>query len=197
MKRFFIILIGALIISCTMPTGTVQSGSKSVSDGAFFKGGIQPYIAITGDSRAYGNMEWPQLPNQLINVSRPGTTTKFALSYIDELAATHPAAVFIFCGINDVTKYNTDFQSDLLRISISCYLNGSHLYIMDQSFCASKCPIPGLIPYFDLAKSIMQSVPLATYIPIDYVDDDFVDYAHLQTSGYVKIFAAINNVLSQ
>ena len=124
----------------------------------------------------------------------PGATTKFALNHIDDLAHSGVKYVFIFTGINDALQGNTDFQSDLTRMAISCHLNGTEFVILDQTICQSKVVAPFSFFQFQLSmcNQIMQNIPYSTYLPISYSDSDFIDQVHLGPTGFQKVVDAIH-----
>lgn len=200
MQKLLLPLIAIMIMACSSPVQNAPSGSSKQLDitsdggGVFIKQGILPMVGITGDSRAWMNTNWAQLKNFVINVSLPGSTTKFPLNHIDELAHSGVKYVFIFTGINDAWAGNADFQSDLTRMSIACKLNGVQFVILDQTLCQAKLVAPFTNYQFllSMCNQIMQNIPYAIYLPVSYNDDDFIDHVHLSSTGFQKVAEAIH-----
>ncbi len=185
MKNLYCILLFSLFLGCYENDGDIA-----------YRPGIQPTILFFGDSRSTFGGTWDQLPNEVYNAGRAGSTLDYTVSRLYLIDELHPDVVIIFTGVNDATKNRLDaFMYELAIIIDYAKSRNVELIIMDITVMPSYRDDPNYFDQFAPFRDAMERT--GYYYPVEYTDSDFINVVHLNSDGYETISNAIINFLDQ
>jgi lysophospholipase L1-like esterase len=154
--------------------------------------GERPVILFMGDSRADFGNTWDDLPYEVYNVARYGSSTYSILKrlfYVDQI---HPDYVVIFTGINDYTTMSPEQFQKNLNIIFSYLSQRTKIILMDISINPN---FPASFAVYSDNKKIMENY--SCYLSLNLINEDFTDSVHFSELGYKKVSEAIMNFIER